>query len=377
MIRVSVRVRLTALYGGLFLVAGAALLGVNYALVSRSLADRLQPVGLEAPPGQTVVLGPQPSFADGRNLAQTVDDLERGLREAALDRLVTQSLIALLLVGVVAVALGWLVAGRVLRPLHAMTATARRLSGENLHERIALDGPDDELKELADTFDAMLDRLDASFDSQRRFVANASHELRTPLAIQRTLLEVALADPDADLRQVGGLLLATNERSERLIEGLLLLARSDRGPATRTPFDLGALVRELCDQHAAEAAAASVALHVDTVPATVLGDRVLVERLVTNLVQNALRHNAPGGSAWVTVRDRRLVVENTGPAVPADEVAGLFEPFRRYGAERVGSDRGVGLGLSIVRAVARAHDASLDALPRAGGGLRVSVGFPA
>ncbi|HVF03663.1 MAG TPA: ATP-binding protein [Frankiaceae bacterium] len=377
-VRVGVRVRLTALVGGLFLLAAALLLGFNYLLVSDTLADRLMPggVALEVPPGPAEVLA-RPPFHDTAMVEGRIEQATSAAREATLDRLVSRSLLALAFFTVVAGLLGWLVAGRVLAPVHAMTATARRLSTQNLHERIALDGPDDELKELADTFDAMLDRLDASFDSQRRFVANASHELRTPLAIQRTLLEVALADPNADLRHVAGLLLGTNERSERLVDGLLLLARAERGVATRQPFDLGALVREVTDQHRAEAAERGVTLHVDGGAATVRGERVLVERLVVNLVQNALRHNVSGGSAWVSVRDTAVVVENTGPVVPGEEVAALFEPFRRYGAERVvaGGAAGVGLGLSIVRSVATAHDATLSAVPREGGGLTVTVTF--
>lgn len=376
--RAGVRVRLTALYGALFLLAGVLLLGVNYVLVSRSLGDRLKPAGVAFPlPSAKPLVGPagQIAPADEAAVKQALVAFEQAVRQETLDRLVVQSMLALLVVVVVAVALGWLVAGRVLRPLHAMTATAQRLSSENLSERIALAGPDDELKELADTFDAMLDRLDGAFDSQRRFVANASHELRTPLAIQRTLLEVALADPDADLRGVASMLLATNERSERLLDGLLTLARSDRGLTTSAPFDLADVAREVCDQHGAEARSLGVALDVQTAPSTVRGDRVLVERLVTNLVQNALRHNVPGGTAHVSVADARLVVENTGPVVPEAEVAGLFEPFRRYGADRVASDRGVGLGLSIVRSVTQAHGATLTATAREGGGLTVTVAF--
>ena len=377
MSRAGVRVRLTALYGALFLLAGVLLLGVNYALVSRSLGDRLKPAGVAFPlPVTKEVAGPgELAPVDEASMKQALVAFERAIRDETLDRLVVQSMVALLVAVVVAVALGWLVAGRVLRPLHAMTSTARRLSSENLSERIALDGPDDELKELADTFDAMLDRLDGAFDSQRRFVANASHELRTPLAIQRTLLEVALADPAADLRGVASLLLATNERSERLLDGLLTLARSDRGLTTSAPFDLAEVVREVCDQHGAEARSLGVALDVSASPTTVRGDRVLVERLVTNLVQNALRHNVPGGTARVVADDGRLLVENTGPVVPEREVAGLFEPFRRYGADRVASDRGVGLGLSIVRSVAKAHGATLTATSRDGGGLVVTVAF--
>jgi signal transduction histidine kinase len=261
--------------------------------------------------------------------------------------------------------------------VHAITATARRLGAESLNRRINMDGPDDELKELANTFDTMLDRLANAFDSQTRFVANASHELRTPLAVQRTLVEVAMADPKAtpELRQLGHHLLVTNERSERMIEGLLLLARSDRGLPSRVPVELDKLVETvlvgcigLADQH-------NVTITRTIKPRTVLGDHVLLERLVTNLVHNAIRYNEPGGSVSVEVGGSpALRVVNTGPVVPRDAVAGLFEPFRRL--ERTSSSGGSGLGLSIVRSVVKAHDGSIAAGARRAGGMDIRVELP-
>jgi signal transduction histidine kinase len=272
-----------------------------------------------------------------------------------------------------------------------MTATARKLSEENLHERIALDGPDDELKELADTFDAMLGRLEAAFESQKRFVANASHELRTPLSIMRTEVDVALANPDAspgELRRMGEVVRRATERSDALIDGLLVLARSDRGPAERAPVDLAQLAEEALTQSAAEAAAAGVQTAGTFDPAPTAGDAALLGRLAGNLIENAIRHNDPAGGTLEVVTgpapeagpssaagEVRLAVENSGPVIAAAEIDGLFEPFRRSGADRV-AGRGAGLGLSIVRSVAAAHGGRVAARPRPGGGLVVEVFLP-
>ncbi len=276
---------------------------------------------------------------------------------------------------------GWVVAGRTLRPIQQITATARRVADRNLHERIGLTGPRDELRELGDTFDDMLGRLDSAFDSQRRFVANASHELRTPLAINRTLLEVAMGRPDAppQLRQLGDTLLEVNARHERLINGLLTLARSEQAPTERTPVDLGEVATSVSEQFSDAAEAADIALTVDRGAAPTVGDPVLLERLTQNLVENAIRYNARGG--WVAVRTVtegaavKITVANTGPVVPPYEATGLFEPFRRL-TDRVGSAQGTGLGLSIVRSVARAHGGDALIRPRVGGGLVVDVTLP-
>ncbi|MBR7673711.1 HAMP domain-containing histidine kinase, partial [Streptomyces daliensis] len=249
--------------------------------------------------------------------------------------------------------------------------------------RIELEGPDDELKELSDTFDEMLDRLDRAFTAQQRFVANASHELRTPLAINRTLLEVQLADPDAspELHQLGKTLLATNERSEQLVEGLLLLARSENEIVDRKPVDLSEVANQAVEQTRGEAQTKGVELRGVRQPAYVQGNGVLLERVALNLVQNAVRYNLRE-SGWVSVSTYAqpgqavLTVENTGPAVPAYEIDNLFEPFRRLRSDRTGSDKGVGLGLSIVRSVARAHGGTVTAEPREEGGLLMRVSLP-
>ena len=382
-LRLTVRLRLTLLYGSLFLIAGALLLAVNYALLKRSV-----PAPSDVPfPTRVLVtregmVGPapvpaEPATIEGTPVEDVIRDYRVRVREETLQRQLTQSVLALGVMGVGSVGLGWLMAGRVLRPLHEITATARRLSEENLHERIRMDGPQDELKELADTFDAMLGRLDAAFESQRRFVADASHELRTPLAIIRTEVDVALRDPDAtpaQLRAMGETVRTATERTERLLDSLLTLARSNQGAEVREAVDLAAEASV-----AVAAAGLSSPARLDLQPALVTGDPVLLGRLVGNLVENAVRHGSRDISmstrtdgGWVVLR-----VENDGAVIPPEVVPGLFEPFRRYGAaERTGSDRGVGLGLAIVRSVAKAHGGSVSAAARAGGGLVVEVRLP-
>jgi signal transduction histidine kinase len=263
----------------------------------------------------------------------------------------------------------------VLSPLHRITATARRLSLSNLHERIALTGPRDELKDLADTFDTMLARLERSAEGQRRFVANASHELRTPLAIQRAAIEIGLDDPSPErLAEVRQDLLTANRRTERLLDGLLTLAQGEGGLDVREPVALDDLVRQV----AAGTPDHDLNVHLDLYPVTVVGDPVLLERLVANLLDNAVRYNRPGGDVRVTcrrtARTGTLTVRNTGPEVPAERVAEMFEPFRRL--HRTGSGNGAGLGLSIVRSIAQAHDATGNARAQPGGGLLVAVNFP-
>ncbi|WUI01999.1 HAMP domain-containing histidine kinase [Spirillospora sp. NBC_00431] len=362
--RMSVRLRLTLLYGLLFFMAGALLLFVMSVLV----ADIL---------GNVKVIG------FGITTEEQATALQRQFVEQTMRQLVGRSLLALGGVGVITLVLGWFVADRALSPLQRVTTTARRLSESTLHERIALEGPDDEIKELADTFDAMLERLGQAFDSQRRFVANASHELRTPLAINRTLLEVALGDPDVsdDLRAVGRTLLATNARHERLIEGLLLLARSERELSTRAPVDLAEVATTVLEHSARREHDIEVSVHPELTSGKALGDPVLLEHLVSNLVENAIKHNVEdGGELWIRTGMLEgyatIQVENTGPAVPAYEVERLFEPFRRLNADRVESAKGAGLGLSIVRSVVLAHRGAVYAAPRPGGGLIVTVRLP-
>ncbi|MGN9908559.1 sensor histidine kinase [Phytohabitans sp. LJ34] len=385
MSRLTIRARLTVLYGGLLLAAGIVLLAVTYVLVGQRMPTAVRYLSTQTR-GQGA---DQPvAMPDGNQVY--LSELPQKLRDAALQDMLTTGTIALVLVTAVAVWLGWLLAGRALQPLHQITETAHRIAAapaadRGLHERIALAGPRDEIKELADTFDTMLERLDRSFDGQRRFVANASHELRTPLTLSRAVLEYA-AHRDAlppEVRQLTELLLDINLRHERLINGLLLLARTDNDMLDKSPVDLADIVEHTVTHLAAEADKADVRVGGEPSPAPTLGDPVLLERLVQNLVENGIRHNT-GPDGWVRVACRtlpdglvELTVSNSGPVVPRYEIPGLFEPFRRYGAERVDGDRGAGLGLSIVRSVARAHGGEVTAEPRDGGGLLVRVTLPA
>ncbi|MET9520214.1 HAMP domain-containing sensor histidine kinase [Streptomyces sp. NPDC002994] len=382
-LRPTIRIRLTLLYGGMFLIAGILLLSIIYLLAAQALA-----VGSDLPfkivSGQvksTVCDLPDEATPDQFNAAMNA--CVNHQRQQALDELLSRSLLALLGLSIIAFAFGYAMAGRVLSPLGRITRTARRVAGTDLTRRIELDGPDDELKELADTFDEMLDRLERAFTAQQRFVGNASHELRTPLAINRTLLEVHLSDPEAppELHQLGKTLLATNERSEQLVEGLLLLARSENQIVERKPVDLAEVASRAIDQAHGEAAEKGVLIRGKREPAVVQGNGVLLERIALNLVQNAVRYNVPE-DGWVEVTTEiqhgqaLLVVSNTGPVVPAYEIDNLFEPFRRLRTERTGSDKGVGLGLSIARSVARAHGGRIIAEPREGGGLVMRVTLP-
>jgi signal transduction histidine kinase len=339
---VTLRLRLTILYTLLFGACGALLLGISSHLVHRQVNRTLPP----------------------------------GFGDRALAQLDAQYVLALAGMLLVAVALGYLVAGRALAPLRRVTGLARRVTQERLDERIAMAGPQDELRELADTLDGMLDRLAAAFDGQRRFVANASHELRTPLTVIRAEVEVALADPDAtaaELRRMGEVVLEAADRTQALLDSLMVLARSQQALPRREPVDLAAAARTAAALSAPEAAARHIDVRLDLRPAPVEGDPPLVERLVANLVENAVRHNARGGTVRVTTRPGVVRVENTGPAIAADDVRRLAEPFERLGRDSDGP--GAGLGLSIVRAVADAHGAELRLHPRAAGGLDAEVAF--
>jgi signal transduction histidine kinase len=397
--RRTVRLRLTMVYGGLFLLSGTALLGITYLLVSQQLprgpVTGGTSVGSSPPAGVasgaevfvragkgscSLLTGPFGTPAQVAAQAQRCMSKQRALE---LNQLLTESGLALAIMTVVSVGLGWLVAGRVLRKLRTITATARSISASNLHARLALVGPDDELRELGDTFDALLARLEAAFDAQRQFVANASHELRTPLARQRTLIEVALADPEpsvAALQDICGRVLATGEQQERLIEALLTLARSQRGLERREPVDLAALTGDVVLARLPEAELRGISVTSSLGPALALGDTRLAERLVANLVDNALRHNVAQGTidvSTVACADRAVVsVSNTGPVIPPDDVARLVLPFQRSGADRTSIRDGLGLGLSIVAAIAEAHGAWLRANALPGGGLAVQAGFP-
>ncbi|GAA0273295.1 HAMP domain-containing sensor histidine kinase [Actinomadura nitritigenes] len=401
--RVSLRARLTLTYGGLFFAAGLVLLGATYALFTQQL-DRsgtrvLASVTQDKDPsgaGRTIV---ERSAAPRESSDASISpiDLETQarkqhdeLRAAATQSLVTQGSIALLVVGGAAMAFGWLIAGRVLAPLHRVTETARRIArapaaDRVLHERIALRGRQDEVRELADTFDTMVERLDRSFDGQRRFVANASHELRTPLTLSRALVEVAMHRKTAspDVLRLGEDLLQITSRHERLIGGLLLLARSENEITGRAPVDLADVVPHVAARTAPEAEQAGVTVKTEPGEAMTSGDALLLERVVENLVENGIRHNTGEDGGWVRVtsgtRDGRAVLEvaNSGPHVPSYEVPGLFQPFRRLDADRVVTAKGAGLGLSIVQSIVRAHDGEVTARPRPDGGLDVTVTLPA
>lgn len=371
--RASVRLRMTMLYGGLFLASGAGLLAIMYLLV----ASGFQGTYTTNTPGTGSSGLPDTVPAPGETPAE--------IKQAQLDQLLVLSGVALAIMAVVALGLGWLMAGRMLRPLRTMAVTARRISEDNLHQRLDVGGPGDELKDLADTIDGLLARLEAAFEAQRRFVANASHELRTPLTVSRTMIEVALADPAATtdaLRETCREVLVAEQEQERLIEGLLTLARGQQGLDHREPVDLSAVAAGALVTRRAEAASRRV--RIDTVlnPAPASGDPRLVERLVANLVDNAVRHNVPGGHVQVTTTitagQARLTVTNTGLAIPADQLERLVQPFQRLSPNRTTDvDGGHGLGLSIVAAIAKAHNAALTLRPLPGGGLTAEVDFAA
>jgi signal transduction histidine kinase len=380
----TVRAKLTMIYGALFIVAGTVLIAVVYVFVQW----RLNHMRAGLPSWCTLSVADRRAGILRLTAAQSAV-CARLERSQTLHEILVASLTALGVSAVLAVAAAYWVAGRVLQPLSRVTATARRIAlrpDSAARTRISLDGPADELRELADTFDEMLDRLDLAFQSQQRFTGNASHELRTPLAINRTLLEVALADPDLPLQaqQLAKALLATNERSEQMIEGLLSLARADSALVDTAPVELASVAAGCAAQCEAEAAQRSVQLRTSFGAVTVIGDGTLLERVATNLVQNALRYNEPGGWVDLVTYDQGayglLVVANCGPAVPGHAVESLFEPFRRLeqpdGPSRP-KDRGAGLGLSIVRAIVAAHHGRIAVQPRAAGGLIVRVWLPA
>ncbi len=435
--RWTLRLRLTLLYGGVFLVAGAVLLGIVYGLVANNISsetlkakDQLvvskgAKVAAQAPGpfsvGQAQIGPPNPKGGgtafystqtpnvsglaltlraiNGRVVrqirrltaaqqhqlltfqAQARTALDRQ-RTVQLDTLLTRSGIALGIMALLSIGLGYLLAGRALRPVRTMSARARGISERNLHERLALIGPDDELKELGDTFDGLLARLETAFESQRRFVANASHELRTPITLERALVEVALADPEASidsLRDTCRRVLTASEQQERLIEALLTLARSQGGLAAREELDLA----EIAAGVSSDIPPNGVRLELKLDPAATSGDPRLVERLIANLLDNGVKYNRDHGwvraSTGVLHGRPSIAVENSGPVIAADEAGQLAEPFRRLNGERSAGEHGppgLGLGLSIVDAIAVAHEARFTATPRPEGGLRVEVSFP-
>jgi signal transduction histidine kinase len=363
----SARLRLTLIYSGLFLALGTAIVVVIIVLARNGSVQASVSQAVPAPAGGPAV--------------HVVASLQHS---ADVARLLAVSWLTLALTAVAAAVLGWFAAGRALRPLRQMTDAARNISAGNLHARLALAGPNDEFKQLGDTFDELLARLEMSFAAQRRFVANAAHELRTPLTLERTLLQVALADPRASadmLRATCEELLASGRDQERLLEALLTLASSERGLERHEPVDLAGLARRALRDARDEVERRGLTVDADLRPVAVRGDPDLLARLIANLVDNATRYNLMGGRVTIhagTESGRAVLsVANTGPQVPREEVERLFEPFERFGAERTGNDGHHGLGLSIVRAIATAHQATVGAEPRADGGLVVRVSFPA
>ena len=399
----KVRTRLTLIYAALFFAAGAVLLTVTYGLVAsnlpthppssltissqeRSLVNECQSAfarfkgGEQATPGQPKdVVGCKQ--AEGAYFAGTAAGMQ-AQRQQTLAKLLRFWLVVLGLLTVVSGGLGWFMSGRVLRPVRVITETARRASERHLGERLALTGATDELKELADTFDGMLERLDAAFATQRRFVANASHELRTPLTVMRTAIDVALAKPSPTARQLTDMAVRVRrsvDQAEAMIEALLTLAVSDQGKLSSEFADLATWAEDAIDAAAPEIERLQLTVEAKLDPAETTGDPQLLERMVSNLVDNAVRHNEPGG--WIRLRTGSgdagayLEVANSGPLIPDDAVPSLFEPFRRMEA-RTGVRDGVGLGLSIARSVGTAHRATVTARSQPAGGLDVCVMIP-
>jgi signal transduction histidine kinase len=376
----TVRLRLSALYGWLFFASSTAMLAITYAALAESrpavrLSSLLTSRQLaEARTAALRILGGQRAAAAARGLVAAE-------RAETLHRLLVDSGASLVVMSVVSAWLGWLVAGRVLRPLRVMTTKARQISEQNLHERLAVGGPSDELRKLGETIDGLLTRLESAFSAQRLFVANASHELRTPLTLERAMVEVALADPEASaetLRATCERVLAASGHQEQIIDALLTLARCQSGLDRNQPFHLDQVAADVLAVRQRDAERLGLRVGTSLARAPAVGDVTLVERLVANLVDNAVTHNVEGG--WLTVHtsvkegQARLLVANSGPVIASGELDRLLRPFERLGTDRTGQR--AGLGLAIVQAIAEVHGAALTLRPPPGGGLEVDVAFP-
>jgi signal transduction histidine kinase len=383
--RPSIRVRLTLLHTALFAGCGAVVVAITYVLVAR-LPEFWNPSAIKDDKlAAFIEVCQQVSDQADASLRTKCDRAfqdgvllgAQGQREATLDHLLRYSVITLAAVTLLAALAGWIAAGRALRPVHRITAAARSASAQNLSARVALTGPRDELRELAETFDDLLSRLQAAFESQRRFIANASHELRTPLTLMRTTVDVVLAKPDpsaAELRAMGGDVRAAVGHAEGMVDALLTLARNENGLSVREELDLATVLEDVLDSATFGDRQVCSSLE----PARAFGDPVLLERLGANLVDNALRYNQPGGQVRIstgTTNGRATVeVVNTGPAVPSSAIEALFTPFQRLGSRT--TSEGFGLGLAIVASIAAAHNAAVKAVPNAGGGLVITVTMP-
>jgi signal transduction histidine kinase len=388
--RLTVRARLTLLYIGLFGGCGVLVVAISYAQVAR-LPAQVQGRGGDTPSASDLAGFAQRCRSaetsvhpDARILAKCAAYFQQvgaqGQREATLAHLLQYSLITLAVVIALAAVLGWFFAGRALRPVHRITTAARAASEHNLSARVAATGPRDELRELAETFDAMLGRLQAAFEGQQRFIANASHELRTPLAVMRATVDVVLDDPDAspgDLRAMAADIRASVDHAEHLIGALLLLARNERGLTVREKVDLATVAEDVLDVFGRPG---GPRVHASLEPAVISGDPVLAGHLIANLIDNAIRYNlAEGGDVWISTREvagrSELTVANTGPLVDPDDVGRIFQPFERL-SDRTSHD-GSGLGLAIVASIAAIHGGTATAGPREDGGLAVTVQLPA
>ena len=379
--RTTVRGRLALLYGSIFLASGVALLSITYVLVDdaiRRFATASVPAGRKR-----LSLPLNHMNATSVRVPPALSGLLAAQRTVDLHSLLLGSIIALGVMTVVSVLLGWLVAGRILRPLRTITNTARHISQDSLGQRLALQGPRDELTDLGEVIDGLLERLQAAFEAQRHFVANAAHELRAPLTLERATLQVTLADPGLTLGALRAAcedVIDNGRQQEQLIEALLTLARSERGLDHKQPFDLAVIAADLASSRTNNAAAAEVHLDLTFGPAPVFGDPQLIERLMANLLDNALRYNHTGGNVHIATDDHagggRLTVTNTGPVVPEDQIARLLEPFQRIAPSRTCQHEGLGLGLSIVQAITKAHGARLVVNAGEGGGLIAEIRFP-
>jgi signal transduction histidine kinase len=365
--RPTLRARMTLLYAALICTSGIALLGITYLLAPGLLQQRSwEPAPNQAPPGAVTA-----GHTSGIFSAFIGSDAFRA------------AVAAIAIMAVFSLALGWLIAGRFVRPLRAIIITARDISATNLHRRLGLRGQAEEFTELGETLDDLFARLEASFESQRYFIANASHELRTPLSAGRVLLQVAIADPEPTvetLRSTCEELVGLSDRQERLIASLLTLANSQRGLEHPEPLDLADITRKVILARQHEADRHGISLTAKLAPAPATGDPSLAESLIANLVDNAIRHNIPGGAASITTTltstGAVITIGNTGTLIPLHAVGDLFQPFRQLGTQRIRHGEGHGLGLAIVRAIADGHGAAITACPRPQGGLDMEVTFP-